>query len=79
MTFARSDAQLALRSPFAFMGRVRRAARALTTAASALALATGVLTLAPAPTQADDAVPSQEYFLTTTWTLLARRASRVRG
>jgi len=62
MTFARSDAQLALRSPFAFMGRVRRAARALTTAASALALATGVLTLAPAPTQADDAVPSQEYF-----------------
>ena len=41
---------------------MRRAARALTTAASALALATGVLTLAPAPTQADDAVPSQEYF-----------------
>ena len=51
-----------LRSHFGCEGRVRRAARALTTAASALALATGVLTLAPAPTQADDAVPSQEYF-----------------
>jgi len=38
------------------------AARALTTAVSALALAAGVLTLAPAPTQADDAVPSQDYF-----------------
>ena len=38
------------------------AARALTTAASALALAVGALTLAPAPTLADDAVPSQDYF-----------------
>ena len=38
------------------------AARALTTAASALALAVGALTLAPAPTLADDTVPSQEYF-----------------
>ena len=62
MTFARSDAQLALRSPFAFMGRVRRAARALTTAVSALALAVGALTLAPTPAFADDAVPSQDYF-----------------
>jgi putative subtilisin carlsberg len=44
------------------MGRAGRAARALTTAVSALALAAGVLTLAPAPTQADDAVPSQDYF-----------------
>ena len=34
------------------------AARALTPAASALALAVGALTLAPAPTLADDAVPS---------------------
>ena len=34
----------------------------MTTAASALALAAGALTLAPAPTHADDAVSSQEYF-----------------
>ena len=39
-----------------------RAARALTTVASALALAVGVLTLVPAPARADGAVPSQEYF-----------------
>ena len=38
------------------------AARALTTVASALALAAGTLTLVPAPAHADDAVPSQEYF-----------------
>ena len=50
------------RSPFSFVGRAGRAARALTTVASALALAAGVLTLAPAPAHADDAVPSQEYF-----------------
>ena len=50
------------RSPFSFVGRAGRAARALTTIASALALAAGVLTLAPAPAHADDAVPSQEYF-----------------
>ena len=50
------------RSPFSFVGRAGRAARALTTVASALALAVGVLTLAPAPAHADDAVPSQEYF-----------------
>ena len=62
MTLARSIAQPAPRSPFAFAGRAGRAARALTTAVSALALAAGVLTLAPAPTQADDAVPSQDYF-----------------
>lgn len=62
MTLARSSAQPVPRSPFAFMGRAGRAARALTTAVSALALAAGVLTLAPAPTQADDAVPSQDYF-----------------
>ena len=45
-----------------FAGVAGRAARALTTAVSALALATGVLTLAPASAHADDAVPSQEYF-----------------
>ena len=50
------------RSPFSFVGRAGRAARALTTVASALALAAGVLALAPAPAHADGAVPSQEYF-----------------
>ena len=50
------------RSPFSFVGRAGRAARALTTVASALALAVGVLTLVPAPARADGAVPSQEYF-----------------
>ena len=43
-------------------GVAGRAARALTTAASVLALAVGALALAPAPAHADDAVPSQEYF-----------------
>ena len=42
--------------------RAGRAARALTTAFSALALAVGALTLAPDPTRADEAVPSQDYF-----------------
>ncbi len=50
------------RSPFSFVGKAGRAARALTTIASALALAAGALTLAPAPAHADGAVPSQEYF-----------------
>ena len=50
------------RSPFGFVGRAGRAARALTTAVSALALAVGALTVVPAPAQADDAVPTQEYF-----------------
>ena len=62
MTLARTTAHPAPRSPFSFVGRAGRAARALTTIASALALAAGVLTLAPAPAHADDAVPSQEYF-----------------
>ena len=62
MTLARTTAHPAPRSPFSFVGRAGRAARALTTVASALALAVGVLTLAPAPAHADDAVPSQEYF-----------------
>ena len=60
MTLARPCAQPAPRSPFGREGRAGRAARALTTAVSALALAAGILTLAPAPTQADDAVPSQD-------------------
>ena len=50
------------RSPFGFVGRAGRAARALTTAASALALAVGVLTLAPAPARAADPITTQEYF-----------------
>ena len=50
------------RSPFSFVGRAGRAARALTTIASALALAAGALALAPASAHADGAVPSQEYF-----------------
>lgn len=47
------------RSSFAFSGR---AARALTSVFSALALAVGALTVAPTPALADDAVPSQDYF-----------------
>lgn len=50
------------RSPFGFVGRAGRAARALTTAASALALAVGALTLAPAPAHAADPITTQEYF-----------------
>ena len=62
MTHARTTAHPAPRSPLSFVGRAGRAARALTTVASALALAAGALTLVPAPAHADDAVPSQEYF-----------------
>ena len=50
------------RRPRLFAGVAGRAARTLTTAASALALAIGALTLAPDPTRADEAVPSQDYF-----------------
>ena len=50
------------RHPRAFAGVAGRAARALTTAFSALTLAVGALTMAPDPTRADDAVPSQDYF-----------------
>ena len=62
MTLARTTAHPAPRSPFSFVGRAGRAARALTTIASALALAAGALALAPTPAHADGAVPSQEYF-----------------
>ena len=61
MTLARSSAQPTPRSPFAFVGRAGRAARALTTAASALALAIGALTVAPAPAHAADPITTQEY------------------
>ena len=50
------------RSPFSFVGRAGRAARALTTVASALVLAAGTLTLAPAPAHAADPITTQEYF-----------------
>ena len=50
------------RSPFGFVGRAGRAARALTTVASALALAVGALTMAPAPAHAADPITTQEYF-----------------
>ena len=62
MTHARSSAQPAPRSPFCFVGRAGRVARVLTTAASALALAVGALTLAPAPAHAADPITTQEYF-----------------
>lgn len=62
MTHARPNAQPAPRSPFGFVGRAGRAARALTTTASALALAVGALTLAPAPAHAADPITTQEYF-----------------
>ena len=62
MTHARPSAQPAPRSPFGFVGRAGRAARALTTAVSALALAVGALTLAPAPAHAADPITTQEYF-----------------
>ena len=62
MTHARPCAQPAPRSPFCFVGRAGRAARALTTAASALALAVGALTVAPAPAHAADPITTQEYF-----------------
>ena len=62
MTHAQASAQPAPRSPFGFVGRAGRVARALTTAASALALAVGALTLAPAPAHAADPINTQEYF-----------------
>ena len=62
MTHARPSAQPAPRSPFGFVGRAGRGARALTTATSALALAVGALTLAPAPAHAADPITTQEYF-----------------
>ena len=52
---------VAPRSPFGFVGRAGRAARVLTTAVSALALAVGALTVAPAPAHAADPITTQEY------------------
>ena len=51
---------VAPRHPRAFAGVTGRAARTLTTAFSALALAIGALAVAPAPAHADE-ITSQEY------------------
>ena len=45
-----------------FVGVVGRAARALTTAACALALSVGALTAAPGSARADDTITTQDYF-----------------
>ena len=45
-----------------FVGVVGRAARALTTAISALALAVGAVAVAPSSAYADDAITTQDYF-----------------
>ena len=50
------------RHPRSQAGVAGRAARALTTAACALALATGALAATPAPARADDTITTQEYF-----------------
>ena len=50
------------RHPRAFAGVAGRAARALTSAASALALCVGALVAAPAPAHADDTITTQDYF-----------------
>ena len=44
------------------VGWAGRAARALTTLASASVLAVGALALAPAPARAEDVITTQEYF-----------------
>ena len=62
MTHARPSAQPAPRSPFCFVGRAGRAARAPPSVASALTLAVGALTVAPAPAHAADPITTQEYF-----------------
>ena len=50
------------RHPRSHAGVAGRAARALTIAACALALATGALTATPAPARADDTITTQDYF-----------------
>ena len=50
------------RSPLAFAGRTGRAARALTTAACALAFGVCTLTAVPTPAHADDTITTQDYF-----------------
>ncbi len=50
------------RLPHVCVGWAGRAARALTTGLSALALAAGALAVVPAPARADDVITTQEYF-----------------
>ena len=50
------------RLPRVCVGWAGRAARALTTGLSALALAVGALAVVPAPAHAEDAITTQEYF-----------------
>ena len=45
-----------------FVGVAGRAARALTTAFSALALAVGTVAVAPSSARADDTITTQDYF-----------------
>ena len=52
----------ALRRPRMFGGVAGRAARALTTAFSALALAVGAVAVSPSSARADDTITSQDYF-----------------
>ena len=52
----------ALRHPRIFGGVAGRAARALVTAFSALALAVGAVAVSPSSARADDAITSQDYF-----------------
>ena len=52
----------ALRRPRKFVGVAGRAARALTTAFSALALAVGAVAVAPSSARADDTITTQDYF-----------------
>ena len=56
------DPRLSPRLPRVCVGWAGRAARALTTLASASVLAVGALALVPAPARADDAITTQEYF-----------------
>ena len=50
------------RRPRLFVGVAGRAARALTTAACALALSVGALAVSPSPAHADDTITTQDYF-----------------
>ena len=59
---ASRDPRLSPRLPRVCVGWAGRAARALTTLASASVLAVGALALAPAPARAEDVITTQEYF-----------------
>ena len=53
---------VALRRSRLCVGAAKRAARALTTAACALALSVGVLAVSPSSARADDTITTQDYF-----------------